>query len=73
MRKRQRPRLPNVQRQLSAIMFADIVGYTALMQRDESAAVACCERFRTVLDDEVALAGGEVVQYYGDDSPLQEG
>ena len=36
-------------RQLSAIMFADIVGYTAMMQRSEADAVASRDRFREVL------------------------
>jgi len=32
--------------QLAAILFADIVGYTSMMQEDEEAAVAKITRFR---------------------------
>ena len=53
-------------RQLSAIMFADIVGYTAMMQRSEADAVASRDRFREVLTDLVPHHHGTVVQHYGD-------
>ncbi len=55
-------------RQLAAIMFTDISGYTALMQRDERKAAAFRERHRVVLGRCVEVAGGEVVQHYGDGS-----
>jgi class 3 adenylate cyclase len=32
-------------RQLAAIMFTDIVGYTAMMQEDEQSAVAITKRY----------------------------
>ncbi|MGI9628708.1 MAG: adenylate/guanylate cyclase domain-containing protein, partial [Longimicrobiales bacterium] len=53
-------------RRLAAIMFADMVGYTALMQEDERQATVNRDRTRTVLRREVAANGGEIVQYYGD-------
>ena len=53
-------------RQLAAIMFADMVGYTALMQEDEERAHAQRERQREVLSEIVPAHNGEVLQYYGD-------
>jgi len=53
-------------RQLTAIMFTDMVGYTALMQQDERQAVANRSRQREVLDRSIQQFGGRVLQYYGD-------
>jgi adenylate cyclase len=53
-------------RQLVAIMFTDIVGYTALMQSDEANATIVRTRHREVFREKHALYGGEIVQYYGD-------
>lgn len=55
-------------RSLAAIMFSDIVGYTAMMQRDEANAVARIKRYRNVLADRVAAHKGEILQHYGDGS-----
>ena len=38
-----------VTRRLVAIMFTDIVGYTALMERDEMSALGARDRHRTIL------------------------
>jgi len=53
-------------RQLTAIMFSDMVGYTALMQEDEVRAMADRDRQREVLDRLIVGHGGEVLQVYGD-------
>ena len=53
-------------RKLAAIVFADIVGYTALMQTDEATARKNLDKFRTTLNNKVALHNGQVVNYYGD-------
>ena len=53
-------------RKLAAILFADIVGYTALMQTDEATARKNLDKFRTTLNNKVALHNGQVVNYYGD-------
>ena len=53
-------------RQLAAIMFADMVGYTALMQEDEEGARVYRDRQREVLSSLVPLHRGEILQYYGD-------
>jgi TolB-like protein/Tfp pilus assembly protein PilF len=55
-------------RQLTAIMFTDIVGYTVLMQRDEHEARQIRDRLRLVLEGEIARHGGKVLQLYGDGS-----
>lgn len=55
-------------RRLAAIMFTDIVGYTALMQRSEQEAVATVKRHQEILEAEVVKHDGEVLQYYGDGS-----
>ena len=53
-------------RRLSAIMFTDMVGYTALMQEDESRATTLRDRHRTVLGESIEAHKGEIVQFYGD-------
>ncbi len=53
-------------RTLAAIMFTDIVGYTAMMQEDEKAAAAVRQRHRDVLEAEHRQFHGDIVQYYGD-------
>ena len=53
-------------RRLSAIMFTDMVGYTALMQEDESSATTVRDRHRTVLREGIEAHQGEIVQFYGD-------
>ena len=56
------------QRHLSAILFTDIVGYTAMMQKDERQAVAVIRQYTAVLEKSVAIHHGEVVNHYGDGS-----
>ncbi len=55
-------------RQLAAIMFTDIVGYTALMQHDEQTAVAITRHYFSVLKKLVSSHGGEILNDYGDGS-----
>jgi serine/threonine-protein kinase len=47
-------------------MFADMVGYTALMQANEATARAQRDRYRAVLSSVVERHGGQILQYYGD-------
>ena len=54
------------ERKLAAILFADIQGYTALMQRDEAGASTLLKRFQSELVQEVRSHNGHVVQFYGD-------
>jgi adenylate cyclase len=53
-------------RQLAAIMFTDIEGYTAIMQQDEQQALSIKNRHRGVLQHEHQRYNGQIVQYYGD-------
>lgn len=53
-------------RQLTAIMFADIAGYTALMESDESLAMDFRERLKTRLEEIVDQHGGRVLEFRGD-------
>ncbi len=54
------------QRQLVAIMFTDIEGYTSLMQTDENKGIAYRERHRKVFDSTTKKYNGRILQYYGD-------
>lgn len=53
-------------RKLAAIVFADIAGYTAIMQKNEHKALQILNHFRSDIDSCVPLFNGEIVQYYGD-------
>ncbi|RLD18917.1 MAG: adenylate/guanylate cyclase domain-containing protein, partial [Bacteroidetes bacterium] len=53
-------------RRLAAVMFTDIVGYTALMQRDENAAAAVRAVHRKEFEHQHEIYNGEILQYYGD-------
>ena len=53
-------------RQLIAIMFADIVGYTALMENDESLAMDFRERLKNKLEKVVSEHGGRLLEFHGD-------
>lgn len=55
-------------RQLAAIMFTDIVGYTAMMQKDEKQAVAISMHYVSILKQSVSTYSGEVLNDYGDGS-----
>ena len=53
-------------RKLAAIMFTDMVGYTALMQDDEPKARELIQRHRELMKPLVEKHGGTVLQYVGD-------
>ncbi|HSZ85218.1 MAG TPA: adenylate/guanylate cyclase domain-containing protein [Puia sp.] len=55
-------------RQLAAILFTDIVGYTALMQQNELHAVAIVKHYISVLQKTVSDNGGKILNDYGDGS-----
>jgi len=52
--------------QLAAIMFTDIEGYTALMQKDEDLAVGYRNRHREIFKSITNKFKGKILQYYGD-------
>ena len=53
-------------RQLNAIMFADIAGYTALMQEDEKLALQLRRKFQDKLEKEVTEYNGRILDFRGD-------
>lgn len=53
-------------RQLAAIMFTDIEGYTSLMQKDENGAVVIRDRHREIFEITTKKFNGTIVQYFGD-------
>lgn len=55
-------------RQLAAILFADMTGYTALMQENETLARLKRKRLKDVLESTISRFNGKVLQYYGDGS-----
>src|SRR5688572_28705181 len=55
-------------RQLAAILFADMTGYTALMQENEHLARQKRMRLKQVLEETVQQHNGRILQYYGDGS-----
>lgn len=55
-------------RQLAAILFADMAGYTALMQENEQLARVKRKRLKEVLETTISQYNGKILQYYGDGS-----
>ena len=53
-------------RKLSTILFADIIGYTLEMQKDESRALELVKNFKRELHEIIPEFQGEIIQYYGD-------
>src|SRR5688500_9585504 len=54
-------------RRLSAILAADVAGYSALMERDEMGThVAFRERLRSLIEPTLSAHGGHVVKRTGD-------
>jgi len=60
------PERPSQSHQLSAIMFTDIQGYTALMQQDEDKALEFRNRHREAFKAITRKFRGKILQYYGD-------
>ncbi len=56
------------ERQLKAIMFTDIVGYTAMMQREEDLAISYAQRHEDLLNQLVPKYNGAIFQMMGDGS-----
>ena len=53
-------------RQLAAIMFTDIVGYTGMMQEDESMAIRWRQKLKKKLEEVVAAHEGRILEFLGD-------
>ena len=50
-------------RQLAAIMFSDIAGYTALMQENEEKAISFRNKYKQVSESLVNLHKGKILQF----------
>src|SRR5712691_2061171 len=61
------------ERRLAAIMFTDLVGYTAMAQRNESLALELLERHNTMLRSVVKQRRGREVKTVGDAFLLEFG
>jgi adenylate cyclase len=55
-------------RRLAAVMFLDMVGYSAMMARDEERALTCVGELEKLLRAEVPKFGGRLVKFLGDGS-----
>ena len=55
-------------RQLAAILFTDIVGYTAMMQKDEQNALAVTRHYIATLKQSAETFHGRILNDYGDGS-----
>jgi adenylate cyclase len=53
-------------RQLAAIMFADIAGYTATMQEDEVIALQLRQKLKLKLDQQIIKHNGRLLEFKGD-------
>jgi class 3 adenylate cyclase/TolB-like protein/Tfp pilus assembly protein PilF len=60
--------MQNQGRHLAAILFTDIVGYTAMMQQNEAYAVTIMKRYTSVLQKNVSAHSGQILNDYGDGS-----
>ena len=58
----------SVERRLAAILFTDVVGYTALMERDEAAGRRVRARHESLVRAQVALYHGRWIEEKGDES-----
>lgn len=56
------------ERQLAAVMFTDMEGFTALMQSDEQLALAKRDKYTSVVQERHEAYGGAIVQFFGDGS-----
>ena len=54
------------QRQLAAILFTDIVGYTAMMQKDEQNALVVTRHYIATLKQASETFHGRILNDYGD-------
>jgi class 3 adenylate cyclase len=57
---------PPVQRRLSAILAADVAGYSRLMGEDEAGTAHALREHRTAADPVIAQHGGRIVKTTGD-------
>ncbi len=53
-------------RKLNTVLFADISGYSSLMQKDEKDALSLLRDFKEILEATIPTFEGVLVQYFGD-------
>ncbi len=53
-------------RKNAAIMFTDIQGWTAIMQRDEAQGIRLRDRHRKIFEKANKRHNGQIIQYFGD-------
>ena len=58
--------MAGTKRRLVAIMFTDIIGYTAIMQQSEEQAIQLRDKHRSIFNKTTEKFGGKILQYYGD-------
>jgi len=58
--------MDNLDRHISVIIYADIVGYSSMMHEDEKLALSKLARFEEAIKQKSKTYGGEVVKAYGD-------
>ena len=63
--------MPTEERQLAAIMFTDMVGYSALAQKDEALALELLEEHRRIVREILARFHGTEIKTIGDAFLLQ--
>ena len=62
------PSVGQPNRRLAAVMFLDMVGYSAMMAKDEDRALACVGELEKLLRASVPKFGGRLVKFLGDGS-----
>lgn len=60
--------MDELSRRLAPVILTDTAGYTALMHRDEAAALRSRTRHREALEEALGRRGGELLRYFGDGS-----
>ncbi len=60
--------MPEQNRQLAAILFTDIIGYTAMMQKDEQGALLVTRHYIATLKKSAEAFHGKILNDYGDGS-----
>ena len=58
--------MDNLDRLISIIIYADIVGYSSMMQEDENQALLKLKHFEEVIKLQSKKYDGEIVKAYGD-------
>ena len=55
-----------LKRLLATVLFADMAGYSRLMDENEALAIATRQRMESIIRQAIPDHGGEIIQFYGD-------